>query len=239
MINTKENREQLKNNAVELREQGSLDESISLFKEIITWDLENENFKGAVDVYGHLKISYLLKYDETSDLEFFKLAKNSNLDAIELAKEHNLNPSISQIHYCSMILKSEASTETDYLEALDLIDSSISTLKGSLASQAWPLNIKAKLLISLKKYDEALSVLCFAQEQLSKGYLEEKNKDDQFELKLNIWSSGILLSIAKIHIETNKPILARLYLNCIMNMEDVDYLVARKKEASELLACLK
>src|SRR4030067_2043216 len=46
----KDEREKLKNKAVEMRESGKLNISLEMFNKVIEWDKANNNLKGQIDV---------------------------------------------------------------------------------------------------------------------------------------------------------------------------------------------
>jgi hypothetical protein len=120
-------------------------------------------------------------------------------------------------------------------DALSLVDHAIENLPGSLANRAWPANLKAKIEYEMGSIDDSLHTLVQAQEWVLKGYGDEMRKDDQAEMKLNTWLSGLMLTTADICAKENKPFLAKHYCTYILNMYDPKgYLADKKKEAQKI-----
>lgn len=246
-------RENYKDTAVKLREQGKLDISLKMFDEILEWDTANDNLRGKMDVLGHKKISLTL----LSDTAKSKAKKQGYLsEAIECVKEAlviaesqkdiPVGPkAIQKVHMASLLFKlssllDKKNRAAKQREAIEYINSSLKDLPGSKAHRTWPLSIKANILHALGQSQEALEVLYEAQQCLYDGYDGEIKGDDQGELKLRVWNSGVSLAFAKIFADMNKPILAEVHAAAVVNTVDPDdVLVSRKKEAKELLILLK
>jgi len=74
---------------------------------------------------------------------------------------------------------------------------------------------------------------------LFEGYDEEILKDDQAQLKLNVWLTGLHLTKAKIYAGEKKYVLAKHYANSVSNVSDPQNMLGeRKKEAQRILASL-
>lgn len=247
----KEEREQYKNSAVEVRESGKLEQARNMFVEIIDWDKANGNPRGHMDVLGHLKIvlTRLAEAEPKTEIKlgFYHKALDASIQALEIAEENSDIPdgakAIQKIHAASLILDlcqfQETGKEEKLNEALKMINEAILILPGSEAHKAWPSNTKAKILFELGKDEEAVEVLTQAQTFLYKGYEDEVKNDDQAEIKLSVWLAGIQLTHANICAKTGKVILAKQYATAVLNTEDTkNILVERKKEAQLILDSL-
>lgn len=259
----KENREQYKNNAVELREKGNYEISISLFEQIMAWDKANNNLRGLNDVIGHTVIAYnkLAQKATTPEAkkQFFEKSKDlltQSLDIIKTAKLPTGPANITKTHLASTNFNLAMNTEDkkqrkQHLEqALDAVEQALTDFPGSQAHKAWPLKIKAQILHAQGKTDEAFEALILAEKFLYIGYPEEmgwaeNRKDvktignDQARLKILKWLNMLHLLYAQICAETNRKILAEHYLNSVITMHDPEgFLAENKKEAKKLLKTL-
>lgn len=250
-INTMAQREEAKNKAVVLREQGNLEEALTILNNVISWDQENANPRGQMDALGHKKITLTLLADNTQDIKkrrtYIDEATKCIEQAIKLGKENDLPKgtiAIQYVHKASLHLKYahlyesfEKTTQLKY--ALEAIDAGLENLPGSKAHRAWALTIKANILHEQKRFDEALEVLFDAQRCLYEGYAAEMKAQDQGTIKLRTWSSGIFLTLGKVYLDTGKPILAEICFSSVLKTPDPEgILKARKDEARKLLDML-
>lgn len=241
----KSEREDYLKKAITQREVGNYVLSLSMLKEVQNWDEENKNYIGLVDCLGHQRILYT-KLAEQPDNN----AKDTLIDAIDvvetakkvIAKNKKLfslgTVAIVDVHYASTLLALSYSQrakekESSLKKALSSINTSIKNIDGSEAHKAWPLKTKAEILIQLKKYDEALVVLLEAEKNIFVGYSAEVKNKDSAEMKLNVWLSGIHLSLSRLAKLTNKPILSQYYKNCVI-AQNQDYLKNRREEAKSI-----
>jgi tetratricopeptide (TPR) repeat protein len=241
---TKEDREKLKDDAIESRESGNLDEAKEMFNEVISWDIENDNKTGEIDVLGHLTTTYKLMARNSEDtdqqLDYLKKAMLYCEDAIRIDSSN----AVQKVHLATVqheFSKLTTGEEKSKLlkNALENITEAIENLPGSTAHRAWPAHTKAEILHDLGKSEEAIKTLYQAQSWIFEGYEDEINNDDQAEHKLNVWLSGIHLSFAKIYRDTNKPILARYFASAILNQGDKNKLLTeRKKQAQRIIDSL-
>ena len=245
-------KEELKNKAVEEREAGNLKKALGLFEEVLKAHKEEKNLKGLIDVLGQIRITYTkLAEEESAPLEKAHLQKEAHrcaLEAVEMAETGGRQLlgqlQISKVHLASTILTHSKTMEieekTKELEnALLTLNEAIANLPGSKAHKAWPLNIKAKVLYDLDREEEAFSILLEAEKALYDGYDDEIKNADQAELKLNIWLAGIHLTRANICALEGKHVLAKHYASAILAIDDPkNTLGERKKEAKAILAQL-
>lgn len=254
-ITSKEQREEQKNAAVETREQGKLEQALEMFKQVETWDEENNNVNGQMDVLGHIKVTYSRLAEECGEndtekrKEYYQQAAAAVEKSIkigeanpEIAKPGNIV--IQKVHLASTMLDL-AQYETKEREqtlssALKLIDEAIENLPGSQAHKAWPANTKAKIQYELGQFIPAIDTLRKAELWIVEGYNDEIQNDDQAEIKLNVWLSGLHLTFAQICAKENMPIIARQYATSVIGMEDKNNILGeRKKEAQRILNQLK
>ena len=110
---SKEQRDAYKDQAVEMREKGSLDLSIKMFDEVLIWDTEHDNKRGLTDVLGHKKISLTLLADKASSTEDKKKYLSEALKCIEqgISVAETMtdyapgNLSIQKVHMGSLLLQ--------------------------------------------------------------------------------------------------------------------------------------
>lgn len=247
---TKEEREEQKNQAVEVRESGNLEEAKGLFEKVVAWDEGNGNFRGQVDTLGHLRIVYTKMAEEERDPQSKKSlreqARNCVEKAIKIIETHPEIPqgpkSTLQVHLASTIFGTakeiaDAGSKVAQLEkALQTVIDAMETLPGSQAHKAWPANLKARILYELGKKDEAWDILMSAEKWIYEGYDAEIANGDQAEIKLNVWISGLMLTKAEICQREGKSVLARHYAEYVINMNDPqNSLGQRKKDAKAIL----
>ncbi|MFA5776588.1 MAG: hypothetical protein WC988_03490 [Patescibacteria group bacterium] len=247
---TKEGREELKNQAVEIRESGDLESAEVLFKQIIDWDEKNNNPRGEIDVLGHLRIVYTKMVEEEKNpqvkLSLREQARVCVEKALAITNTHPEIPqgpkSILQVHLASIIFDSARETAnqdskaTQLEKAFQIVTEAMETLPGSQAHRAWPANLKAQILYEIGKKEEAWDVLMQAEKWIYEGYDKEIASGDQAEIKLNVWMSGLVLTKAEICRREGKIILARHYAEYILNMSDPqNTLGQRKKDARTVL----
>lgn len=244
VTDSSEQRESFKQTAVGLREQGRLEISLGMFNQILEWDVANNNTAGQIDVLGHLRLTYTLLADNekeyTKVIEYRKLAVSKVEESLKLIEQNFTDDkgksAIAQIHYSSALFqlaKSEKKVSTDLLEkALKAIDEAIKNLPGSQAHKAWPSFMKARIQNELNKPFDALDTIAQAEKWLFEGYEEEIGKDDQAELKILVWKSGLDLARAEIYQKHKKEILTKYSLESIIGQSDPKkHLTLRKAEA--------
>ncbi|HSX39697.1 MAG TPA: hypothetical protein VLI92_03890 [Candidatus Saccharimonadales bacterium] len=248
-----ENRETLKNQAIEKRESGNLQEALELFKSVEQLDISDGNVRGQLDILGHIRITYSRLAEEETDLhkrkEYRKMAMNVVDEAITVGEQ---NADISQgalviqkVHLASSLLdysKELANHEKQVVleTALKNVEEAVRDLPGSKAHKSWPCNTEAQILLELGQYDKAFKTAQQGETWLFEGYDEEVRADDQAEMKLNVWLSGLHLTMGRICAAQNKKFLARQYAVSVLAIEDhKNTLHARKHDAQKLLDSLK
>lgn len=122
-------------------------------------------------------------------------------------------------------------------EILQDVEQAIAILPGSKAHKAWPMNLKAQIQYALGNLNGALTTIADAQQLLFEGYEAEVAGGDQAEIKLNVWLSGLMLTMATICQKENRLILARHYANYVVTM-DYPYLENRRNQAEQILKVL-
>lgn len=245
-IQSKEQRDQLKNDAVVKREQGKLSEALEIFSEIEKWDEQNEDYTGQVDVLGHLRLVYVMMMPHSTNKE--ELAKKAMVcvdKALSIIKTRHLDSgslAITKVHRASVLrglalLESNATACQKILtEALSEVEDALASFPGSLAHLAWPLNQKANILLLQGDFNKAYDAMLEGQKMLFEGYCEELSNGDQAEIKLPIWLSGLYITAAGICKAASAPILADFYIQSVLNMPDPNgILKGRKREALEFL----
>jgi len=246
---SKEQRDAYKDQAVEMREKGSLDLSIKMFDEILAWDSAHKNNRGLTDILGHKKIALTLLADKTNTPEDKKKYLAEAVKCIEqgISVAETMtdfapgNLAVQKVHMGSLLLQlSETQSAKEMVESLKharrLLNDALKDLAGSKAHKAWPLAILSQVHIGLGAYDEALQCLIDAQKSLYAGYDEEMKYADQGRMKLRVWNTGIELGLARLYKETNKNILAEVHAQAVLETPDPEkILVARKKQAAQIL----
>lgn len=254
LTSSKQVREEYKNQAVEIRESGDLLSALEMFKQVLTWDETNLNINGKLDILGHIRITLSrMAEEETEHIKKQGLVQQAVItaeNALEEANKHTEvkegTKTIQKVHLASALAayseyESDGEAKTQLLnKSLYLVEEALENFPGSDSHKAWPLNVKAKVLYYSVKYDEALDMLNKAEVQLLEGYKLEKQKDDQFEHKINSWMAGIFLTKAQIFLKKEAYILANYYAKAILAIEDPQNILGeRKKEANRiLLECL-
>ena len=266
---SKEDREKYKNLAVSLREQGRYEMSIKMFDELVSWDEKNSNPRGKIDALGHKKIAIVSLSKKVTDKSYKEKYLWQAFDCISEAiktGKNNKNEvpagplAIQYVHQASLgLLISEVKDldKKSLKDGLEAIDTAIKDFPGSKAHLAWPLTIKAKILLQLEKFTEAFEVLQAGEKAIFDGYEEElgwtevrkhheEDKNikvigtDQALMKLNIWTTGINLTKAELYKKTGKLMLAEVYAQSVLKATDqTGTLKSRKEEARELLKEIK
>lgn len=249
---TKEEREQYKNMAVKFREAGKFALAEKMFKEIVAWDEHKLNHRGEMDALGHLKLTYQAMADKETDhntkIKYTQLARESIEKAITIGETYPEIPkgaiTIQKVHLANLLMDKYINYDgpeknSDLFKAIGIIDESLKDFPGSEAHKAWALAAKAKALTLVKQYEAALDTLDLAERKLYEGYKEEFAKNDQPELKLNVWLSGIHLTKAAIYKETDRKVLAKHYASSVITINDpTKALVVRKAQAKRLLQAI-
>lgn len=247
-------RETFKNKGVEAREAGDLKQAEKIFNQVIEWDKKNNNLRGQIDVMGHLRIVYTRLVEQTENKEqkkiYLQKASQINKQVLQIAERNKDvitegSMSILKVHIASTIVSffeyftsEEAKAQLE--KALNLVNEAIETLPGSKAHKAWPLRLKGEILHNLGKTEEAIEALTEGEVYLYLGYKDEIGKDDQAEIKINVWLSGLHLTFARICAQTKRDILAKHYVNSVLSVPDPkNILRERKKEAERILVTLK
>ncbi len=247
-------REEFKNEAVKIRENGNLIIAENMFKQIINWDLKNNNPKGAIDVYGHLRIVYSRigrgKKTKEEKLEFYKKAEKSLQDAISLSNRFPETIDLGRIAILNTHLAGNSLEQITLLDndskkkklknALSLINLAIKNLSGSQAHLSWPKKIKGEILYNLGRREEALKTLFDAENDIFLGYKQEVQDKKEREYTIGVWLSGIHLALAQIALEMERYIIAKHYATSVISTEDpTGTLNERKKDAKRILDSLK
>jgi tetratricopeptide (TPR) repeat protein len=252
-LETKDQREALKNQAVAIREAGNLQEALELFQQVEAWDEAHQNLRGQVDVLGHMRITYTRLADQEADPQTKHAFRLQAVGAVDKAKaicdQHDAETipqgprSTLLVHASSsrfdLAVETEGAESTRRVtleQALADINQAMETLPGSKANKAWPANTKGKILFELGRVNEAVEVLTQAQAWIFEGYEDELKKDDQAYIKLNVWQAGLTLTLANICAKTGRPIQAKQYATSVLTIEDpTNTLGERKKEAQRIL----
>lgn len=247
-------REDFKNEAVKIRENGNLIIAENMFKQVINWDLNNRNPKGAIDVYGHLRIVYSRigrgKRTNKEKLVFYKKAEKSLVEAISLSNRFPETIDLGRIAILNTHLAGSAleqitllndNTKKEKLEkALKLINLAIKNLPGSQAHLSWPKKIKGEILYNLGKREESIKILLEAEKDLFLGYKQEIQDKQEKEFVIGVWLSGIHLALANIALDMERYVIAKHYATSVINTEDkTGILNERKKDAKRILDSLK
>lgn len=234
-----EEREAYKNKAVETREAGHLEEARAMFEQIIAWDKVNNNLQGQIDVMGHLRITLTRLAEAETDPEKKKELQEEALkmveDALALGETDSSIPegtkTIQKVHYVN-VLHDAGKDE----EALKVVNEALTNFPGTPAHKAWPANAKAQIQSSLGDVTGALATLEQGERWLFEGYTDEMNRNDQPEIKINVWLAGLHLTKARIYEKEGRHILARHYANSVLQIDDPsETLGERKKEAQRIL----
>lgn len=242
---TKEKREDYCNKAITIREQGSLKVSILMFNDVIGWDKENNNTVGLIHALGNKKIAVQkLAEFSSSKQERKKLLQEassiSKKSLEESAKIHDKGlVAISSIHYASSLLAVSMSKKTrnegELKEALKVLNPVLKDFPGSKAHKAWPLKLKAEILIELEKPMEAFLILNKAEVYILNGNKAEL-KESRGDLKLKVWLTGIWLAKARVCKKLKYNLLAKYYAESVLGLKDKNNTLGiRKKEAKDLL----
>lgn len=239
---SQEEREAYKDQAVEIRESGDLTTALEMFKDIIAWDEANDNLRGKIDVMGHLRITLTRLAEAEEDQEakdkYREEALKTVEEAMNLAEEDPNIPegtkTIQKVHYVNVL--HDAGKDT---EALEVVNQALENFPGTAAHKAWPANAKAQIQASLGDVEGALATLEQGERWLFEGYAEEFARNDQPEIKINVWLAGIHLTKARIYEKEGRHILARHYANSVLQIDDpTNCLGERKKEAQRIMANL-
>lgn len=247
-ITSKQERDRFKKECELMRERGELVEALEGFEQILEWDKANENMQGYVDVLGHVSISLKLMAEKEEDIQKKKDLTNRVLEmssqAVEKAKELGLSSgaiAIQQVHQAQAFLAHAEFFEADakkaqLITALETIEESIKNFPGSQAAKAWPQNTKAQIQFKMGNTSDAMDSICQGQRMLYEGYEEQLKEDDNSDLKIKVWLSGLYLTAAVICKQTNRELLAKYYANAVLSLPDEEgHLVNRKNQAKALL----
>ncbi len=247
-ISSQQERDQFKKECELQRERGELVEALEGFEQILEWDKANCNNKGYIDVLGHVSICLKLMAENEEDIQKKKDLTSRALEiateAVEKAKELGLpagSVAIQQVHQAQAFLAHAEFFEGDakkaqLITALETIEESIKNFPGSVASKAWPQNAKAQIQFKNGDIVGAMDSICQGQRMIYEGYEEQMKEDNNSDLKIKIWLSGLYLSAAVICKETKRDILSKYYANAVLALPDEEgHLVNRKNQAQALL----
>ncbi len=248
-------REIFKDEAIKIRENGNLVIALNMFKQVIAWDLANKNPKGAIDVYGHLRITYSRigkgKRNNDEKLENFKKAASAIKDAIILCDKFPetkdkgriamLNTHLAGNMVELISLTTNEAEKTKILnEALAIINNAIKDLAGSRAHLSWPKRAKGEILFLLERNEEALDTLLDAEKDIFFGYKIEVGENKDKEFVIGVWLSGLHLTIARMALAMKLNVIAKHYATSVLSIQDpTGTLNERKKEAKRILESLK
>ncbi len=255
-IKSLDERDHLCTKAVNLRESGNLKKSLILFERIKNFDQKHNRHEPLIDILGHIRIVYTRLAESSSckskKLHYLYNALQALNDATNVCTSH---PSISietqsvlHAHISSVILKLSLLEDYDNYKknkllnsALEHIEKSIKNIPGSIAHKAWPANTKAQILLELGNIEEALTTVKSAETWLKTGKNAELSSNDATShIKLDVWTTGLYLTKAKIYMAELKPILAKYYIDLVLDYPTIEnHLEERKKDAQILLDKLK
>ena len=246
--NSQKDREKAKDEAVLLREKGSLHLAEDIFKKVLEWDKAHNNYRGYADVVGHLRIVYVLLSRRAKDNHIKKRYLQKAKDSLEsVLKDKRLSKdslAILEAHYVGVftslaeLTRKKEEREKLYLKAEKILRKALKNFPGSIAHKAWPLGRLAFIQYNLKKYDEAFSTAHLAEECIYKGYLEEfKNPSGESLAKFSAWLPKNLLIKALVCKETNRDLLANYYARSVLKLSGPAYqLKAVRREARKILS---
>lgn len=246
MKDPKEKREELKNQAVLLREQEKYQEALEIFDEILKWDELNDNPRGKMDVLGHKRLALSEIAEKSTDTNEKKrlLTKATKCieDALALEGTHpRINEGVIQtqkIHLASALLKESTVSESQAAGqlrklALETIEEVLDNYLGDVAAKAWPLGIKADICLAQQKINAAIDSLLEAQKVLFEGYRVAVKEADQIELKYKVWLSGTFARLSNIANNENMPLISEIYSGAILGIPDPDNILKSKKSQAE------
>ncbi len=241
------------NEAVNLREQGQLEEALTRFEELRKAFEATNSFRDLVTVLGNLRITHTLLSDVASDtnsrLAHLEQASACIDDALAIMTEHSEevpqgNRPIFLVHSASIKsrrgnLHISSDERVSLLEsALADLDLALQDFPGSRAHRAWPLALKARILCDLEDYESALQVISRGKADLASGRAEELQANGG-ERNLLIWESGLMLIEARVLYEQGNAEEALALLQGVLEMTPpLDYpdtLAVRKEEARRLI----
>lgn len=241
---SQKNREEYKDLAVKMREQGSLKIAKGMFEDILNWDQTNKNVRGEIGVLGHLAIvneSFARSCKSTSKKEFYlNEAKKYAETALKLSKDLNDVGyiSTSSVHYTSVALALSMVNKEKYArivkEAVQYIDKALKNFPGSETHKAWAMKAKAESLVMLGNYKEAFMVLNEAELRLVKGYNDELKETDG-KLKLQVWLTGIWLTKSYVCVQLKKTLLAEMYAKSVLQLNNDGGILNQRRKAAKLL----
>ena len=251
-IQNVEERENLKNHYVILREQEDFESAVGGLKNVIKWDQENNNPSGELDVLGHLRIAYVNWAGATENLdeksERIQQAEDIQLRALELLETHfpddKARKAIVYAHLSDTIIEqlkmgSISGNDDKVASAFSYVQYSIENLGGSEAHKAWVFTKLAQLhYLANKDVHKALATLHEGEIALYNGYEEELKNSDGL-MKIRVWKSGLWITYATICQNENRPELARMYAEAIVSLQDeMGLLNTRKEQAKKILSTL-
>jgi len=217
--------------------------------------MSHKNTKGAIDVYGRLRITYSRigkgKRNNDEKLEFYKKAEYAIKEGLKLCEKY---PEVKEkgriamlnTHLAGNSLEISSSISDTKLrkqklqEALKKINLAINDLAGSRAHLSWPKRAKGEILFLLGENQEAIDTLLEAEKDIIFGYKDEVGTNKDKEFVIGVWLSGLHLTIAKIAKEMDLPLIAKHYATSVISTKDnTGTLNERKKDAKRILDSLK
>lgn len=249
---TQENRELLKDQFVQLREQGNFESAVEGLNNVIEWDQNNNNFSGELDVRGHLRIAYVNWAGATENpaekLERIQKAEEVQQGALEVLENHfpgdNARKAIVYAHLSDTIIEqlkmgSIDGNDNKVALAFSYVQYAIENLGGSEAHKAWVFTKLAQLhYLTNEDVLKALSALQEGEMAIYNGYEEELKNADGL-MKIRVWQSGLWITYATICQNEKRPELARLYAEAILSLQDETGLLStRKEQAKKILSDL-
>lgn len=248
-ITNKEERESTAKIMVELREKGNFADSIDGFVAIANWDEANQNYAGLWDMYGHLRIAYSnwseFEQDPARKAELFLKAEEAQIKVLETLNtyfpEDKGRKALSYAHGSDLVItkiKNGIGVTSDELlnRTKAELDYALENLAGSRAHKAWVYNKIAQLAALTGRTQEAIDAISAGNFAIFEGYEKEMEKPEEGLMKIRIWQTGLWMTHAYICMQSGKPELARMYFECVINLEDpTGNLAIRKEQAKQLL----
>ncbi len=249
----RENPKILIDEAVNLREQGRLEEALARFEDLRRALEATNSFRSLVTVLGNLRITHTLLSNVASDndsrLAHLEQASECVDAALAVMSAHaeevpQGNRPIFLVHSAS-IKRHRANLLVSAEERAGLLDSALTDLDlalqefpGSRAHRAWPLSLKAKVLCDMEDFEGALKAISSGKTALALGRAEELQSDGG-ERNLLIWESGLMLVEARVLYEQGDVEGALSLLQRVLDMTPPlsypDTLAVRKDEARRLI----
>lgn len=187
-----------------LREEGKTLAALNLYNEALIDFQQNHNYNGVLKALGGRLISWQHLYNHGEDKVYAILARKDAESMLAIAQEHNIHDNDPLIHFLfgksCIFLKDFACAEIEFQKAIQIYP------KDNSEKGDWLAHL-GEAVYKNGKPEEGERIILQGIQQIQ----THQNNEDSF--KVNVWTSGAYLRLAKILFLDNKIEQAKNYFS--------------------------